>query len=286
MCCIFGYIHYGKELKDVNLMEIYNNLAQASIVRGPHASGIAYVDSINPLKSSLKIKKDVCDLIEADFSYPINSVNVMGHCRLSLEEDYKEIENNHPFFGKTRDEKKYALQHNGILAHLNEVRETLGLPITNITTDTYAAVQILNTMPHLNKQALKHMCKNLHGSYTFTILDEDNNFYVCRGDVPLYLVHFKKLSLYVYISTRDLFEKAIENTNLKFPYITANLESNESDVQIVPLNKGDILKISEDGTLKYDKFQFDESTAIIHNWYQHTITMCDELEEQLANLNN
>ncbi|MHB8063440.1 MAG: hypothetical protein ACYDG2_12540, partial [Ruminiclostridium sp.] len=104
--------------------------------------------------------------------------------------------------------------------------------------------------------------------------------------VPIYMVHFKKLKLYLYISTRDLFEQSVALTDLKHSYKTTNLESLTSQVNIVPLSKGSILQISPDGKLASETFSFRDDKAISHNWYMHEITVTEELEKQLANLDN
>ncbi|MFP3154518.1 hypothetical protein LQZ18_08845 [Lachnospiraceae bacterium ZAX-1] len=281
MCGIFGYINYGKEFCKLDIANIYSNFAKMCVKRGKHACGIAYT-----LDGRLAIEKAAGEITHADFVFPHDTKVLMAHCRLSLLDDYLEHGNNHPFEGKTQDGTRYAFAHNGILSDLKETRQRLFIPPTKIATDSYAAVQILDTQRKLNMQALKNTCEQLSGSYIFTILDEYNNFFICRGDVPIYLVHFKKLKLYIYMSTRDLFEKAIEATELNYVYQTSNLESHASDVNMVMIHKGEIVKITQEGERAYDTFQFKDEKSISHNWYMHEITPSKRLDKQLENLGN
>ncbi|MHB8063439.1 MAG: class II glutamine amidotransferase domain-containing protein, partial [Ruminiclostridium sp.] len=122
-------------------------------------------------------------MVRAGFSYPQNARVLMAHCRLPLQNDYLNNVNNHPFYGQTLDGTAYALEHNGILMDLRETRQKLNLDKPDISTDSYLIAQVLDTKHSLNCQTLKEVCEVLHGSFTFTILDENNNLYICRGDV-------------------------------------------------------------------------------------------------------
>jgi hypothetical protein len=130
------------------------------------------------------------------------------------------------------------------------------------------------------------MCEALQGSYAFTILSESGDLYLCRGDVPVYLVHFKPLKLYVYTSTRDLFERAISKSSLDELYQLNNPELKESPVNIIHTRKGDIWKITYTGELSHGTFTFHESSAIKRNWYMHTVIETPELLAQIESLNN
>ncbi|MDR1493029.1 MAG: hypothetical protein LBT05_09950 [Planctomycetaceae bacterium] len=281
MCGIWGYVNYGDRLNENQIAEIYTAFSNVCITRGKHACGIAYVSG-----GVLSVKKAPTDLVSANFSYPANVKMLMAHCRLSLQKNYSNNNNNHPFCGQTFDGVKYAVEHNGILRDLRKIRRQFHLAKTEISTDSYLIAQILNTKSRLNLQTLKEVCETLRGSFSFTVLDEKNNFYVCRGDVPIYIIHFKKLKLYLYISTRDLFEQAAATTDLWFDYKSSNLELSAGSVNLVPTNKGTILQISPDGNLARETFIFQEEKAIRHNWYMHEITKTEELQQQLANLEN
>ncbi|MDR3288716.1 MAG: hypothetical protein LBT22_04750 [Peptococcaceae bacterium] len=278
---MFGYVNYGNGLNVRQIAAIYTSFSKACITRGAHACGIAYVAN-----NELMVKKKSVDLVRAEFSYPWDVKILTAHCRLSLQKDYWENKNNHPFRGQTLDGSAYTLGHNGILRDLRTIRQALQLSETDIRTDSYLIAQILATKPRLDCQTLKEVCETLHGSFSFTVLDERNNLYLCRGDVPVYLVHFQKLKLYVYLSTRDLFEQAVKSTDLWHAYRTSNLEAATAAVNIVPLRKGGIVCISSAGELSSASFTFQEDLAISHNWYMHEITETEELKKQLEQLNN
>jgi glucosamine 6-phosphate synthetase-like amidotransferase/phosphosugar isomerase protein len=268
------------------LEEIYRNLASVCTVRGSDASGIAYAS-----ENGLVIEKRPCTLTEAGFIYPKSTAVFMAHCRRDLEGNFLDNQNNHPFLGETKDGTKYALAHNGILSDLRELRNRLGLYPGPIKTDSFGAVMLINNFCHLTVESLRNVCQSLSGSYLFTIIDEKNNLYLCRGDVPVYLVHFKEFGLFIYVSTRDLMERAIEGTIFKESYVTSNLELMSSFVTRIPLNKGEIVRISPDISSERfifcrSSFRFNDDRAIGHNWYRHEVTMSERLKVQINNLNN
>jgi len=281
MCGIFGYANYGDNLSEEQLAGIFDSFSKACVIRGAHACGIAYI-----YQNALGVRKEGCDLTKVSFFYPYKANVLTAHCRLSIQKNYADNVNNHPFTGKTRDNTVYAMTHNGILTDLSDMRREFDLPETKVSTDSYFIVQLLGTKPNLNLRTLKEVCETLCGSFSFTVLDDKGNFYICRGDVPVYLVHFEKLGLYLYISTRDLFETALKSTFLWNYYKSANLETGIDGIRKVSLGKGDLLKISPDGSVSKESFIFKDELSIHHNWYMHEITETDELLNQLAHLNN
>lgn len=48
------------------------------------------------------------------------------------------------------------------------------------------------------------MAKTVKGSFSFTVLDEQNNLYFVRGDNPLCIIHYPKPGLYWYASTAQI----------------------------------------------------------------------------------
>jgi hypothetical protein len=169
---------------------------------------------------------------------------------------------------------------------LKKLRAEHGVPAASIETDSYAAVQLLDMAGSINLDSLKNVCEDLSGSYLFTILDERNNLFFCRGDVPVFLIHFKEFELYMYASTRDLFEESIRKTNLNDAYVTSNIEIKDSPVCIVPLGVGEIVRISSEGDVSRCRFQFKEELAINHNWYMHRVVETPELRRQISSLGN
>jgi glutamine phosphoribosylpyrophosphate amidotransferase len=232
------------------------------------------------------IRKKPGSLVNAELSAPGDVKSLMAHCRLSLQGDQDFNDNNHPFYGVTRDSTSYALAHNGVLSGLRDMRARYSIPDSPIETDSYGAVQLLNRSESLDLESLRSVCEDLSGSFLFTILDERNNLYLCRGDVPVFLIHFSELELYLYVSTRDLFEQAIRGTILDDLYVTSNIEIGMSPASLVPVGKGEIVKISSEGNVERCCFNFNEEGAIKHNWYMHQIVGNHELEMQIKNLNN
>ena len=138
------------------------------------------------------------------------------------------------------------------------------LPKTQIETDSYVAVQLLEQQGKLNFDSLKSMAESVHGSFCFTALDEDNTFYLVKGSNPMCLLHFTELGLYVYASTESILKKALQKTGFhKYPFEVLNIED------------GTILKIDRYGFLSGSTFEVKESFRFGNwaDWY-------NELEEE------
>jgi asparagine synthetase B (glutamine-hydrolysing) len=211
---------------------------------------------------------------------------LIGHCRRDLEGNWRDNRNNHPFLGQTGDGTRYALAHNGILSGLRALRARFGLEPSAIKTDSYGAVSLINASERLSLDSLGTACESLRGSYLFTILDCRGNIYICRGDVPVSLVHFRREGLFLYASTRDLLEAGLRGTALGRAYQAHNLELAASPVCLIRVGKGEIVRLSPSGQLSKGWFRFNEDQAIRHNWYRHDVEMTDELKEQIKNLDN
>ena len=56
------------------------------------------------------------------------------------------------------------------------------LPETKIETDSYVAVQLIEKKRTLGTDSLKFMAEQLQGSFTITVLDENNNLHFVKGD--------------------------------------------------------------------------------------------------------
>ncbi|MBE7021140.1 MAG: hypothetical protein E7411_06890 [Ruminococcaceae bacterium] len=57
-------------------------------------------------------------------------------------------------------------------------------------------------------------------SFSFSILDNDNNIYLVKGDSPLSIIDFPEEKIYVYASTDEILYKALIDTMLMNCYIT------------------------------------------------------------------
>ena len=174
MCGLYGVLSYGNKVKD--MAEITEALAVESAVRGTDATGIAYNKN-----SKLTVFKKSKSAYEMSFSAPKNTVAVMGHTRHATQGTLNFNGNNHPFKGMCGDEE-FALAHNGIICNDKKLRRELRLPSTIIDTDSYIAVQLIESQKKLDFKSLKYMAEKVEGSFSFSVLDSNDNLYIVKGD--------------------------------------------------------------------------------------------------------
>ena len=168
---------------------------------------------------------------------------VLGHTRMTTQGSQEKNYNNHPFLGNAGG-RRFALAHNGVLYNDQLLRRSLRLPSTKIETDSYIAVQLLERQKALDFASLKYMAEQVEGSFTFTLLDEANRWYLVKGDNPLCLYHYPRLGVYLYASTEEILRKALRKQGLGKP------KRIEADCK-------DILEISPDGTIHRSAFETD-----------------------------
>ena len=123
------------------------------------------------------------------------------------------------------------------------LRKQEQLPATKIETDSYIAVQLLARSGEVSMDSLRNMAERLEGSFSFTVLDDQNNLYFVKGDSPLCLYHYQTSGVYLYASTKQILEKALQQ--LSFDW--------EPPIQ-VPLECGEILQIMADGQERRETF--------------------------------
>lgn len=145
MCALFGFLDYGKSIPWKVLQKLVQALANASEVRGNHASGIAY-----NRPERLSIFKRPLPAHKMHFRISEGTRVVMGHTRLTTQGSQKHNYNNHPFRGNTGTD--FALAHNGVLYNDELLRTKLNLPETVIETDSYIAVQLIESQQELTKR--------------------------------------------------------------------------------------------------------------------------------------
>lgn len=243
MCGLFGFINYsGKEIK--NLSELTNSLAEQSAIRGTDATGIAFCNS-----HGIKIVKENKSAYSFEVKHSDELKTVMGHTRHGTQGSEKRNWNNHPFPGKCRN-ACFALAHNGVLSNDKALRKKYNLPHTKIETDTYIAVQLIESQRVLDFKSIKYMAEKTEGSFSYSILDDKNNIYLVKGDSPLSILHFPKLKLYVYASTEEILYKAL----IDFPLLFKALKNGEFEE--VYITEGDILKICSNGDLEKNYFEY------------------------------
>lgn len=146
------------------------------------------------------------------------------------------------FFGHI-DKLDFALAHNGVLHNDNELRIAERLPKTNIQTDSYVAVQLIEKENALGFDAIRKMAEKTEGSFCYTILDDKNNLYIVKGDNPMAIYKFN--GFYLYASTDEILTRAVKKIGLK----------NYSRINI---SCGDILKITPNGTIEIQTFHLSD----------------------------
>lgn len=257
MCALFGWLDYKGIVSDRLLKKLTQALANAAEERGTDASGIAYVKS-----DKVTIYKRPKPAHKLRFNAPNGTRAVMGHTRMTTQGNEKFNYNNHPFYGHA--DVDFAFAHNGVLYNDKELRVEKHLPQTQIETDSYVAVQLLEQQDKLDFDSLKSMAESVQGSFCFTALDENNTLYIIKGSNPMCLLHFAELGLYIYASTESILKKALQKAGFhKYPF------------EVLNVDEGTILKIDRYGFLSGSTFEVQESFRFGKwaDWY-------DELEEE------
>lgn len=248
MCCLFGMIDYGHNFSGKQKSRILAILAKECEARGTDATGIAYNHA-----DKMRIYKRPLPARRMRFRIPNGVSTIMGHTRMTTQGSAKKNENNHPFSGNT-PAGAFALAHNGVLYNDHWLRQSLKLPRTNIETDSYVAVQLIEKQQALDFTSLAYMAEEVEGSFCFTVLDADDNLYFVKGDNPLCLYHYPRLGLYFYASTEAILTKAIRRMGRQFGL-----------PEKVTLNAGDILKIDRNGNQERDSF---DSSVLCFRYYR------------------
>lgn len=238
MCSLFGFWDYRGIIPHKLARKLCQCLANSAMERGTDASGISYVKD-----GQIVIYKRPKAANKLRFNPPEGTRAVMGHTRLSTQGSEKNNQNNHPFYGKTRD-ISWSLAHNGCLYNDASLRKEKKLPDTNIETDSYIAVQLIESQGRLDFDSLRYMAEAVHGNFTFSLLDENNSLYFVKGSNPLYLLRFADIGLYVYASTDSIMKNALKRVGLhKFAF------------ECIKADDGDIIKIDSSGNITRSQFQ-------------------------------
>lgn len=254
MCGLFGFLNYSGE-KIKNLSEITNSLAEQSAIRGTDATGIAFTSS-----GGIDVLKDSKSAYRMNFKHSDDIIALIGHTRHSTQGSEKKNYNNHPFLGKCRS-SKFALAHNGVLCNDKELRKSLRLPKTKIETDSYIAVQLIESKKSLTFDSVKYMAEKIDGSFSFSLLDDKNNIYLVKGDSPLSIIRFPSLKIYVYASTDEILYKAI------IDYSPLFLALKNGEIETIDISEGDILKIRPDGITERNTFDYNYYCG--RNWWEY-----------------
>lgn len=239
MCCLFGIIDYKHNLSKKQMNYCLSVLSAASEARGTDATGIAYNNN-----GRLSIYKRPLPAHRMHFRVPADVAAVMGHTRMTTQGDEKFNFNNHPFYGYA--DIPFALAHNGVIYNDKEIRIGEKLPYSYIATDSYVAVQLLEKMEKLNFDSVRYMAEQLDGSFTITVMDNNDNVYFVKGNNPLCIYHYLALGLYIYASTEEILKAALS----KISFIIGKPER-------ILLTCGEILLVDNSGKRTVSHFNAD-----------------------------
>jgi len=237
MCCLFGMLDYGGNISGRDKSKILSVLAKECEARGTDATGVAYNH-----RNNLAIYKRPVAGRHLKMRIPNGVTTVMGHTRLTTQGDESRNQNNHPFRGDVPGQS-FALAHNGVLYNDKLLQRTEQLPVTNIETDSYVAVQLIEKQETLSFDSLKNMAEQVEGSFVFTVLDRQDNLYFVKGDNPLCLCHFPDFGFYIYASTEAILVSALKKLGIPL-----------AQGKKIAADSGDILCIDRHGSITKSKF--------------------------------
>lgn len=233
MCAIFGFLNYEKKIKSKTLKKLVKNLSIACEIRGTDATGISYVKD-----GKIKVFKKPKPAHQLNLYFPKDTITLIGHTRYTTQGSEKFNQNNHPFVSANG----FSLAHNGVIYNDKELRYQYNLPQTNIETDSYIAVQLLDYCNQVDFESIKFMAENLQGSFAISILNHDDTLYLVKGCNPIYLIHFKSLGLYLYSSTKKIMLEALIKSKFNL------------DFEVIHLDDADIISINSMGVIEKDYF--------------------------------
>lgn len=230
MCCLFGIHDYGHSLTQKQKNRLLSILSVACEARGTDATGVAYntVDKMCIYKRPRPARW-------MRFQVPPDADVIMGHTRMTTQGTERKNHNNHPFSGETTD-GQFALAHNGVLYNDVQLRREYKLPATKIETDSYVAAQLLENSGTLNFNGMQYMAEKLEGSFTITVLSNNDDLYFIKGDNPMCLYHYPERGLYIYASTEEILRTALRQLPFSLGLPVR-----------VDLTCGDILRIDKRG---------------------------------------
>lgn len=268
MCAIFGVLDFQGKLTPAQRKTLFQELAYAAQIRGTDASGVAYVSH-----GAVQVQKAPRPASKMRWRISTDARYLMGHTRMTTQGAASKNYNNHPFPGKAGS-LPFALAHNGVLYNDRELRRTRHLPSTKVETDSYVAVQLLEQIGNLSMDSIQQMAEALDGSFTITVLSANNTLYFVCGNNPLTIRLVPKLGCYLYASTDEILDLALEGLRL------TELHQTE-----IPVSQGDIIAIDSRG--QYTRSRFDDAklrSRHFFNWNWHKPFHASEYDDYLEML--
>lgn len=254
MCGLFGFSDTKQVLTQKQLRRLTAALASASEERGTDAAGIAYLQN-----KTLRIYKRPKAAHMIPWMLPVHTAAVMGHTRMTTQGNPQFNPNNHPFAGVC-GKSRFALAHNGVLQNEEELKSKYHLPPSAIQTDSYAAVQLLEKAKRLHAQSIGEMAALLKGTFSLTVLDDENRLYLVKGNNPLYVCRFEN-GVVCYTSTASIFKNAMKKVSF-LPKAS----------RTIGLSEGDILCICPDGQLQISRFDTSNIDRPL-SWWRELYTV-------------
>ena len=254
MCCLYGLMDTKQILTGAQKAKIMHALATVAEARGTDATG--YACHVN---GKLMIRKQPVPGSRFLFRAQDDTVAFMGHNRFTTQGDEKRNCNNHPFRGHIGN-SDFALAHNGVLWNDKHLRERLKLPGTEIETDSYVAVQLIEQKKALDFSSLKYMAEQVEGSFTFTVLDSEDSIYIVKGGSPICLYQYPGLGLFLYASTEEILQDALKRVTLP-----------RARKKRIDISCGQIVKIDRSGTVLKSSFH---SGSIVRGFCGYPYHLC------------
>ena len=237
MCAIFGVLDFRRKLTPAQRRAVFRGLANAAQIRGTDASGVAYVRD-----GAIQIQKAPRPASKMRWRIPPEARYLMGHTRMTTQGAASQNYNNHPVPGRAGSQP-FALAHNGVLCNDMELRRIQRLPATKIETDSYVAVQLIEKCGRLSADSLCQMAEVLDGTFTITVLDANDTLYLVKGNNPLAIRLFPGLGCYLYASTGEILDIALDGLGL-----SKLAQTN------IPIGQGDIMAIDAQGQRTITRF--------------------------------
>jgi predicted glutamine amidotransferase len=253
MCGLFGFSTYQEKVAH-DLTKLTNSLALQSSIRGSDATGVAFCSG-----GHVQIHKEAAPAHKLKFTHPCNIRALIGHTRHTTQGSEKQNRNNHPFSGRVPN-TRFALAHNGVLSNDDRLQKQYKLPQSKIETDSYVAVQLIEHQKELTFDSLRFMAEAVSGSFSFSILDDQDNVYLVKGDSPLSTLHFPHEKIYVFASTDEILYRSLIDSPL-FKALKGR------EYEEVPITCGTILKICPNGKLETESFHF--SHYVGRSWWEY-----------------
>lgn len=261
MCCLYGILDYKHKLSSWQKNHLLRKLSIACEKRGTDATGIAYNRN-----GRMEIHKKPLPAHSFRQKIPHGVNVVMGHTRLTTQGNEKINRNNHPFRGQC-GKTAFALAHNGVLYNEMKLRREFELPLTSIETDSYAAVQMIEKTGAFDLKAIQTMAEEVEGSFCFTLLDNQDNLYLVKGNNPLTIYHFERLGFYLYASTEEILKKGIQKAGF-----------GHQQYQKIEIDMGDILILKSNGEVVRDFFDTKKLDCYESFWFGSPGQYCNCLD--------